>query len=131
MSVTLRWGLAGLMLEGASTKDKADAATLERACVRASESQLAHGVVDHAAGPRRPRSLISLVFPQEPTVPPSKGRQRVTFPISSVFHNLPLKERNAWVTLQFVITTGNVYMVTAATLDDEVLRTLIDLERKM
>ena len=41
MGVTLRWGPTGLILGDALTKDKADAADLLRACVRASAYQLA------------------------------------------------------------------------------------------
>ena len=41
MGLTLRWGPTGLMLGDALTKDKAEAAVMVRACVRASAYQLA------------------------------------------------------------------------------------------
>ena len=51
------------------------------------------------------------------------------FPATSVLVDLPLKEGHARVILWLVGTTGNGRMVTSAAVEDDVLRTLIDLER--
>ena len=59
MEVTLRWGPTGLMLGDALTKDKAEAADLLRACVRASAYQLADesSTLQRAREEREARSL--------------------------------------------------------------------------
>ena len=54
----------------------------------------------------------------------------MSFPAKAVLFDLPLKqEKAAKVTLQLVVNTGNIQIMTVASLEDGVLRTLVDLER--
>ena len=54
---------------------------------------------------------------------------RVSFPASTVLSNLPLKQQKARVTLQLVVNTGNIQIMTVASLEDRILHMLVDLER--
>ena len=54
----------------------------------------------------------------------------MSFPAKAVLFDLPLKQENAAkVTLQLVVNTGNIQIMTVASLEGGVLRTLVDLER--
>ena len=55
-------------------------------------------------------------------------RIRVNFPVKTVLSNLPLKQEKARVTLQLVLNTAKIQIMTVASLEDRILRMLVDLE---
>ena len=54
---------------------------------------------------------------------------RVSVPAKTVLSDLPLKQEKAKVTLQLVVNTGNIQIMTVASLEDRILRMLVGLEQ--
>ena len=132
------------MLGDALTKVKAGATDLLRACVRASVYQLADesSTLQRTREEREARSFAKAdgeirrtadanvsVVPTESSTTAAQGSMRVRFPAEAVLSDLPLKQVKAQVTLQLVVNTRNIQIMTVASLEDRVLRTLVDLER--
>ena len=69
------------------------------------------------------------VEPAESSTTAAEGRMRVNFPTKTVLSNLPLKQEKARVTLQLVVNTGNIQAMTVASLEERILRMLVDLDR--
>ena len=69
------------------------------------------------------------VEPTESSTTAAEGRRRVNFPAKTMLFNLPLKQEKARVTLQLGVNTGNIQNMTVASLEDSILRMLVDLMR--
>ena len=112
MGVTLRWGPTGLTHVDALTKDKAEAADLLKACVRAyhprcngleksmKPSPLRKLMVkfEITADERLTRTLLKGLTDVEATessTTAAEGRMRVSFPAKTVLTNLPLKQEKS------------------------------------
>ena len=54
---------------------------------------------------------------------------RVNCPAKTVLSNLPLKQGNARMTLPLVVNTGNIKIMTVASLENRILRMLVNQER--
>ena len=142
------------MLGDALTKDRAEAADLLRACVRArlrTNSLISHprcngfeksvkpdplrkpvAKLEVAGDERLTRTFLeglTDVVPTESSTTAAEGRMRVRFLAKTVSSNLPLKQERAKVTLQLVVNTGNIQITTTTPLEDRMSRMLMDLER--
>ena len=152
MAVTLRWEPAGLVLGDALTRDKAEAADQSRACEArvCFNSHMNHPRCNGLEKSVKPRPLRKLIVKFEVTgnerltrtflegltdldtaesSTAREGRMRVNCPAKTVLSNLPLKQGIARVTLHLVVITGNIKIITVASLEDRILRTLVNLER--
>ena len=69
------------------------------------------------------------VEPTESSPTAAEGRMRLSFPAKTVLSNLPLKQEKSRVTLQLVVNAKNIQVMTVASLEDRILRMLVDLER--
>ena len=61
----------------------------------------------------------------------STGCMRVSFPAKAVLSDLPLKQERAIVTLQLVVNTGNILIMSVASLEDRIFRTLVALGERI
>ena len=75
-----------------------------------------------------PEGLTDVV-PTESSTTAAQGRMRVSIPAKTVLSDLPLKQEKATVPLQLVVNTGNIQIMTVASLEDRILRMLVNLER--
>ena len=152
IGVALRWGPTGLMLGDALTKDKAEAADLSKTCVRASACQLADesSTLKRAREGREARSSPNADGRSrghrrrtaDENVPGRTHRRatdRVPNDSCRGLHagELPSQDRvvqpsdearESKSDVQLVVNTGNIQVKTVASLEDRVLRLLVDLE---
>ena len=61
-------------------------------------------------------------------VAPPESSTTAGFPAKAVLYDLPMKQEKAKVTLQLVVNTANIQIITVASLEDRILRTLVDLD---
>ena len=127
--MTLRWGPTGSMLGDALTKDKADAADLLRACVRASPYQRA----DESSTLQRAREEREFDQSGANVKFEVNGEEKLTRTVlegiadvaraesttaKATLSDFLLKQEKAKVTLQLVVNTANPQVVTVASLED-------------
>ncbi|CAK0792131.1 unnamed protein product, partial [Prorocentrum cordatum] len=135
---TLRWGPTELMLGDALTKDKAEAADVLRACMRAGAYQLADEsawamVKFEATGSDEQARAFLLglvdVYPDVSSYVESEARVKVRVPAKTLLGAVQAKKGNTPVTLQYVANTGNIQVMTGVALEDEIRDKCKMLER--
>ncbi|CAK0862474.1 unnamed protein product [Prorocentrum cordatum] len=135
---TLRWGPTELMLGDALTKDKAEAADVLRACMRAGAYQLADEsawamVKFEATGSDEQARAFLLglvdVYPDVSSYVESEARVKVRVPAKTLLGAVQAKKGNTPVTLQYVANTGNIQVMTGVALEDEIRDKCKVLER--